>query len=244
MTRLFGLIGYPLEHSFSKNFFTDKFEREHVTDCRYENFPLRLIEEFTALIQKEASLAGLNVTVPYKEQVIPFLNELDPTAMEIGAVNTIKFSSGKSKGFNTDAYGFMHSIKNLLQPFHSAALILGTGGSSKAVAYGLKKMGIEYDYVSRLPLNRELKYEELDEAVMKHYKVIINTTPLGMFPNIDDCPPIPYEYLTRSHLLFDLVYNPAETLFLQKGRERGAMVRNGLEMLHLQAEKSWEIWNS
>lgn len=176
--------------------------------------------------------------------MIPFLDEVDLTAKEIGAVNAIKISEGKLKGYNTDVYGFMHSIKNLLKPFHSSALILGTGGSSKAVAYGLGKMGIEYDFVSRNPDEKELRYEDLDEGVFHHYKIIINTTPVGMFPNTDDCPPIPYEFLLQSHLLFDLIYNPEETLFLKKGKERGASIKNGLEMLQLQAEKSWEIWNA
>jgi shikimate dehydrogenase len=238
------LIGYPLAHSFSKKYFSEKFQRENILNCVYENFPLSRIEEFPQLIQSNPNLVGLNVTIPYKEQVIPFLDELDEAVEEIGAVNTIKVSSRKLKGHNTDVFGFIHSIKNLIQPFHSSALILGTGGSSKAVAFGLKKMGIEFDFVSRNPDEKELRYEDLDDSVLHHYKIIINTTPIGMFPEVDVCPPIPYEYLTPSHLLFDLIYNPEETLFLKKGKEKQAATKNGLEMLQLQAEKSWEIWNS
>jgi len=241
---LFGLIGYPLTHSFSKKYFSDKFLRENISDSDYENFPLAGIEEFPDLIQSHPNLVGLNVTIPYKEQVISFLHELDDTAEEIGAVNTIKIANGKVKGYNTDVFGFIHSIKNLLQPVHSSALILGTGGSSKAIAYGLRKMGIEYDFVSRNPDEKELRYEDLDESVLHHYKIIVNTTPIGMFPEVDAYPPIPYEFLTASHLLFDLIYNPTETLFLKKGKEKRATIKNGLEMLQLQAEKSWEIWSN
>ncbi|MFI5134447.1 MAG: shikimate dehydrogenase family protein [Chitinophagales bacterium] len=243
-SKLFGLIGYPLAHSFSKKYFTEKFKKEKISDCLYENFPLHSIEEFPSLIESHPDLLGLNVTIPYKEQVISFLDELDETSGKIGAVNTIKISQGKLTGHNTDVYGFMNSIKDLLQPFHSSALILGTGGGAKAVAFGLMKMGIEFDFVSRNPDEKELRYEDLDEAVIHQYKIIINTTPVGMFPDIDSCPPIPYELLTSSHLLFDLIYNPDETLFLMKGKQQGATVKNGLEMLQLQAERSWEIWNS
>jgi shikimate dehydrogenase len=242
--RVFGLIGFPLEHSFSRKFFTEKFQSEDLPDCSFENFPLKDINQFPSLIEVSPNLAGVSVTIPYKELVIPFLDELDDTAKEIGAVNSIKISEGKTKGYNTDAYGFIHSIKNLIQPFQTSALILGTGGSSKAIAYGLKRMGIEFDFVSRNPDGKELRYEDLDLDVMRHYKVVINCTPLGMFPEIDDCPPIPYEFISRSHLFFDLVYNPEETLFLKKGKEQGASIKNGFEMLQLQAERSWEIWNS
>lgn len=239
----FGLIGYPLTHSFSKKYFSDKFQRELIAECTYENFPLTTIEEFPALIISQ-QLNGLNVTIPYKELVIPYLQQLDETAREIGAVNTIKISGGKTKGFNTDVYGFMQSIMKLLEPHHNRALILGTGGSSKAVSYGLKKMGIENHFVSRNPEGgEEISYNELDREAIRQYKIIINTTPLGMFPNVDDCPPISYEHITSSHLLFDLIYNPEETLFLKKAKEQHAKTRNGLEMLQLQAEESWRIWN-
>jgi shikimate dehydrogenase len=242
--RKFGLIGYPLTHSFSQSFFAEKFRRKGISNCRYDLYPLTSVEKLPHLLQAQHELEGLNVTIPYKEQVIPLLDELDAAADQIGAVNVIRIVNGRRIGYNTDVFGFMHSIKNLLQPFHSAALILGTGGSSKAVAYGLKNMGIEYEFVSRNPDEKELRYADLDEEVMHQYKIIINTTPVGMFPKVDDCPPIPYELITRSHLLFDLIYNPDETLFLKRGKERGATIKNGLEMLQLQAEKSWEIWNS
>lgn len=246
----FGLIGFPLEHSFSKKYFSEKFLRENLSDCIYENFPIEFISELPSLIKSHPDLRGLNVTIPYKEQVIPFLDELDETAGKVGAVNTIKIEegsttggAGKLKGFNTDVFGFMQSIMKLLQPIHTSSLILGTGGSSKAVAFGLKKMGIEFDFVSRNPDEKELRYEDLNKDVIRHYKIIINSTPLGLFPNAENFPPIPYEFITSSHLLFDLIYNPEETVFLQKGRERGALIKNGLEMLQLQADKSWEIWN-
>lgn len=242
--KLFGLIGNPLTHSFSKKYFTEKFRRENISDCSYENFQLSSIEELYALIASHNNLAGLNVTIPFKELVIPFLNELDEIATETGAVNTIKISNGQLKGFNTDVYGFTESIINLLEHSHTSALILGTGGSSKAVAYGLKKMGIGFDFVSRNPDKNELGYENLTADVILQHKIIINTTPAGMFPSIESCPSIPYEHLTKSHLLFDLIYNPDETLFLQKAKARGAQIMNGMDMLKLQAEKSWEIWNS
>lgn len=241
---LYGLIGFPLTHSFSKNYFTDKFLREKISGCVYENFELKNIEEFLPIIKSHPSLKGLNVTIPYKELVIPFLDGLNETAKEIGAVNTIKIDDGKIIGFNTDAYGFIHSIIKILQPAHTSALILGTGGSSKAVAYGLMKMGIEFDYVSRNPDGKELRYNDLTKDVIQHYKILINTTPLGMYPEMDECPPINFDFITPSHLLFDLIYNPDETAFLRKGRENGATIKNGLEMLRLQADKSWEIWRS
>ncbi|MCY7409565.1 MAG: shikimate dehydrogenase [Chitinophagales bacterium] len=241
--KLFGLIGFPLTHSFSQNYFAQKFLKENIVECVYENFPIENIDLFPSVIMENPELAGLNVTIPHKELVIPFLDKIEDVAKEVGAVNTIKIIGGKTIGYNTDAYGFMQSIMKILKPIHSSALILGTGGSSKAVAYALKKMGIEYDFVSRNPDGRELRYEDLHEDVLRHYKIIINCTPLGMFPNVDDCPPLNYDFITRSHLLFDLIYNPDETLFLKNGKEKGAIVKNGLEMLELQAERSWEIWN-
>ncbi len=214
-------------------------------DCTYENFPLLSIDQFPLLLDSRPQLAGLNITIPYKELIIPYLHELDEKAKEIGAVNTVTVVAGKLKGFNTDVFGFMQSILPLIQPHQTQALILGTGGSSKAVAYGLKTMGLSYQLVSRNPEQpEELYYSNIDKDMLRQYKIIINTTPVGMFPNIDDCPPILYEYLTPSHLLFDLIYNPPLTAFLQKGKEKGASIKNGLQMLQLQAEKSWEIWNS
>ena len=240
----YGLIGYPLTHSFSKKYFEDKFRNENISDCIYENFPLTNIDQFPSLIQSNAGLIGLNVTIPYKELVIPYLDELHEAAKEIGAVNTIKVSKGRLHGYNTDAFGFMQSLMKELKPHHTRALILGTGGSSKAVAYGLKKMGIEYQFVSRQPeSNREISYGYLDKEVIREHTLIVNTTPTGMFPNVEVCPSIPYEYLTSYHLLFDLIYNPSETMFLKKGQAQFAKIKNGLEMLQLQAERSWEIWN-
>lgn len=238
-----GLIGFPLTHSFSKKYFEEKFLRESIAGFVYDNFPIATADEFPEILKANPDLFGLNVTIPYKELVIPFLDELDGTAKEIGAVNTIKFLEGRIKGFNTDAYGFMQSITKLLQPHHSSALILGTGGSSKAVAYAFRKMGIEYDFVSRNPDRKELRYSDLHEDVLHQYKIIVNCTPIGMYPMVNDCPPLNFDFISRSHLLFDLVYNPEETLFLKYGKEHGAVTVNGLDMLRIQAEKSWEIWN-
>ena len=240
----YGLIGYPLSHSFSKGYFAEKFAKENIVDCKYDVFPLEKIEDFVELCNDKKNLIGLNVTIPYKEKTIPFLDELDETAANIGAVNTIKFSNGKKIGYNSDAYGFEMSLKPLLKSHHTQALILGTGGASKAVEYVLKKLGIAFQYVSRTKNDKAISYEELNESIIQHSKLIINTTPIGMYPNIDTAPDIPYNVLTEKHLLYDLVYNPEETLFLKKGKEKGAQTKNGLEMLYLQAERSWEIWNS
>jgi shikimate dehydrogenase len=242
--KLFGLIGYPLKHSFSKAYFSEKFNKRHIVDCVYNNFPLLKVEEFPGLIASHPDLDGLNVTIPYKESIIQYINELHPVSKEIGAVNTIKFEDNILKGCNTDVYGFIKSFEKELEDVHKQALILGTGGSSKAVAYGLRKLGIPYQFVSRDSQNKNvLVYEDLTPALMNEFKIIINTTPLGMFPETNVCPLIPYEFLTASHFLFDLIYNPSETFFLRKGKERHAKTKNGLEMLQLQAEKSWEIWN-
>ena len=240
----YGLIGYPLSHSFSKGYFAEKFAKENIVDCKYDVFPLEKIEDFVELCNDKKNLIGLNVTIPYKEKTIPFLDELDETAANIGAVNTVRFSNGKKIGYNSDAYGFEMSLKPLLKSHHTQALILGTGGASKAVEYVLKKLGIAFQYVSRTKNDKAISYEELNESIIQHSKLIINTTPIGMYPNIDTAPDIPYNVLTEKHLLYDLVYNPEETLFLKKGKEKGAQTKNGLEMLYLQAERSWEIWNS
>jgi shikimate dehydrogenase len=241
----YGLIGFPLTHSFARSYFAEKFKREQVSNCTYENFPLASIEEFPSLLKSQPGLEGLNVTIPYKESVIGYLDQLDGMATDIGAVNTIKIEGGKLVGYNTDVYGFTQSILPLLEQYHMRALILGTGGSSKAVAHGLKKMGLDVQFVSRHPeFSNELSYSDLDGDTIREYKVIINCTPLGMYPSVDDSPPIPYEYLTPSHLLFDLIYNPEETVFLKRGKEKGAKTSNGLEMLRLQAEQSWKIWNA
>jgi shikimate dehydrogenase len=245
--RCFGLIGFPLSHSFSKKFFTEKFERERLADCRYDLYPIEHIGLLKLLISENPDLSGLNVTIPYKEQVMSLLDELDPEAANIGAVNTIRFSghggSAWLKGFNTDVYGFRESITPFIQKQISAAFILGTGGSSKAVAFVLNSMGMNVKFVSRNPRQgNHISYEDLPK-LLKQHAVIVNASPAGMYPQINNCPDIPYDQLTPDHILFDLVYNPPETLFLSKGRARGATIISGLQMLHLQAERSWEIWN-
>ena len=240
--QLLGLIGYPLSHSFSKKYFTEKFKKEGVNDFQYELFPLEKIDLLTDLLEKHPNIKGLNVTIPYKELVLPFLKELSPAAEQIGAVNTINIKNGELYGFNTDVYGFEKSLAPLLKSNHQKALILGTGGAAKAVQYVLEKLNIDFKYVSRTPQSNQLTYSNIDKNTLTEYHLIINTTPLGMSPKIDSCPAIAYEHLTDQHLLYDLVYNPPETLFLKKGKDQGATIKNGLEMLVLQAEKSWEIY--
>ena len=244
--RKFGLIGYPLSHSFSQKYFSHKFLREGITDALYLNFPLSSIDALRPLIRSEPSLTGLNVTIPYKEQIIDFLDFEDEIVKQTGASNCIKIKQGKCHGFNTDVAGFEQSLKKGLNAGHTKALILGTGGASKAVEYVFRKIGIDYTIASRKPASRRglVGYEELDAAFIRSHTLIINTTPLGMYPKTDEFPPLPYSDLTRHHYLFDLVYNPEKSLFLQKGEERGAQVRNGFEMLRIQAEESWAIWNS
>ena len=251
--KLFGLIGYPLSHSFSKKYFTEKFEREKISDCQYDLYPIETIDQFPQLIADHPTLRGLNVTIPYKQGVIPFLDELDETAKAVGAVNCIKIESRvKSQesrliGFNTDVFGFRQSIKPFLETQHERALILGTGGASKAVAYVLKEIGIDYYFVTRNKNqesgNKTFTYSEINENVIKSFKLIINTSPVGMYPNVYDAPELPYHLITSSHLLYDLVYNPIETEFLKRGKKQGASVVNGLSMLHQQAEEAWKIWN-
>jgi shikimate dehydrogenase len=245
--RHFGLIGYPLDHSFSASYFSSKFKEEGI-EASYRNFPLSAIEAFPALVSKEPALRGLNVTVPYKQQIIPYLDELGPTAKAVQAVNTISFiSSGGQlllKGDNTDVTGFRQSLEQHLESHHDAALVLGTGGSSRAVYHVLDLLGIAYTRVSRRAGKGQISYKELHGDLVARSTLIINTTPLGMFPQVDTCPPIPYEGISRAHLLFDLVYNPELTLFLARGGERGAKTVNGHDMLINQAEASWEIWNA
>lgn len=243
----YGLIGYPLKHSFSIGYFNEKFSSEGI-DAEYVNFEIPAINDFIEVIQENPDLCGLNVTIPYKEQVIPFLDELDPDTAKIGAVNVIKIIRQKTKvklvGYNSDIIGFTQSIQPLLQPHHRKALILGTGGASKAVYHGLKKLGIEGVFVSRTRKTEDmLTYEDLTPEIMQEHTVIVNCTPLGMYPKVDFCPDIPYQELTPNHLLYDLLYNPNVTLFMKKGEEQGAVTKNGLEMLLLQAFAGWEIWN-
>ncbi|MGN1256917.1 MAG: shikimate dehydrogenase family protein [Bacteroidaceae bacterium] len=238
----YGIIGFPLGHSFSRAFFTDKFQKEHL-DAEYVNFEIPSADMLLEVVRSNPQLKGLNVTLPYKEAVIPMLDELSDEAREIGAVNVIQVREGRLKGFNSDIIGFMDSIRPLLKPWHQHALILGTGGASRAIRVGLQRLGLDWTYVSRTPAWERLTYSGLTEEVMSHYQVIVNCSPVGMFPHVDACPDIPYHLLTDKHLLYDLVYNPQEPLFLKRGAERGAMVKNGLEMLHLQALASWEFWH-
>ncbi len=240
--RTFGLIGFPLTHSFSQKYFTDKFLTEKIADVEYRNFPIEKIEDIHRVFETE-NLCGLNVTIPYKESIIPFLDELDAFAVAVGAVNTVVIRNKKKVGYNTDVYGFEYSLKPVLENHHTKALVLGTGGSSKAVAYVLKKLRIEFQFVSRNQVVNSISYDDLKPQTILEHKLIINTTPMGMFPEIQDAPGIPYSFITSQHLLFDLIYNPEETEFLKRGKQQGAQTKNGLEMLQLQAEKSWEIWN-
>ena len=243
----YGLIGYPLGHSFSQKYFTEKFDRECV-DARYDLFPLGSINELPGLIHDTEGLAGFNVTIPYKQDVIQFLDEMDDQAREIGAVNVVKITrqvngAYRLKGFNSDAYGFAESIRPMLGPSHKRALVLGSGGASKAVIFSLRRLGVEPVVVSRRPSAGMLTYAAIDKEILMNYTVIVNASPVGMSPIIDACPDIPYEFLTPRHVCFDLVYNPEETLFLQKASAAGAAVKNGLDMLHLQAEGAWKYWN-
>ncbi|MDR1585376.1 MAG: shikimate dehydrogenase [Prevotellaceae bacterium] len=241
----YGLIGFPLTHSFSKRFFTEKFAAENIA-AKYDLFELDSISGFTGLLNTY-ELSGLNVTAPYKQQVIEYLDDLDETAAEIGAVNVIKFirKNGGLRlvGYNSDAIGFERSLAPHLKDYHKKALILGSGGASKAVFYVLKKLGLETLSVSRTKQSGNLTYEMLDKNVLDDYKLIVNSSPVGTFPHVDECPQIPYALLDSEHFLFDLVYNPAETLFLKKGKEYGAKGINGMEMLVGQAKAAWEIWN-
>lgn len=243
----YGLIGYPLGHSFSRGYFNEKFKAEGI-DAEYINFEIPRIDDFMEVIEEHPDLCGLNVTIPYKEQVINYLDELAPDARQIGAVNVIQIirqpkDKVKLVGHNSDVIGFTQSIEPLLKPCHQKALILGTGGASKAVCHGLKNLGIEPTYVSRIPQHPDhLSYGQLTPDVMATHQVIVNATPLGMYPKVDACPDIPYDLLTPDHLLYDLIYNPDETLFMKRGKAQGATVKNGLEMLLLQAFAAWEIW--
>jgi len=242
--KLYGLIGYPLSHSFSKSYFTEKFEQAGITDSYYELFPLESIEQFPSVLKQYPNLRGINVTIPYKEAVIPFLDELDEGARAIGAVNCIKVEQGRLYGYNTDAYGFEQSLLEFLKTNNAQpeqALVLGTGGAAKAVVFVLQQLHLPFQWVSRDADKGDLTYEAISS--LEEYPLIINTTPLGMAPRIDTFPDIPYHCLSGRHLLYDLVYNPLETQFLQKGAAQGAATQNGLPMLYYQAEKAWSIWN-
>ena len=240
----FGLLGKNINYSFSKGYFTDKFNNENFEGCTYENFDVQEITSFPEIIKNTPNLKGLNVTIPYKETVIPFLDKLSKKATLIGAVNTIKITKkGKLKGYNTDYYGFKKSLEPLLQPHHRKALILGTGGASKGVAFALDELNIPYTFVSREAKENAIDYNRINATTFDNYQIIINSTPVGTSPNTEANPLIPYDYFTQNHIAFDLIYNPAETQFLKKAKEQGAQTKNGLDMLIFQAEKAWEIWN-
>lgn len=242
----FGLLGRDISYSFSANYFKEKFIKLGLKEFTYENFDIPEIFEFPFLLyQRKELFGGLNVTIPYKEAVMRYLDHIDEEAAEIGAVNTIKVENDDTlTGYNTDVYGFMNSLKPLLKDHHKKALILGTGGASKAVAYGLKKLGVAHRFVSRSVADENLLYSQLNEAHLNEYSIIVNCSPVGTYPNITEAPNIPYDYISDKHILFDLIYNPEITEFLQRGKNQGAVIKNGHEMLELQAEKSWEIWNS
>jgi shikimate dehydrogenase len=239
----FGLVGRNISYSFSAGYFAKKFEKTGLDNYSYTNFDIDSITQLPEILEKTKRLKGLNVTIPYKEEVIPLLDSISKTASIIGAVNTIVISKNGTKGYNTDHYGFRKALEPLLMPHHKKALILGTGGASKAVAYALRRMKIEYDFVSRTATDVIYAYEDLDTAIFEDYQIIINTTPLGTFPNMKECPPIDYTQFTKNHLAFDLVYNPEETEFMKRAAENGAKTSNGYEMLVHQAEKAWKLWN-
>ncbi len=248
--KLYGLIGFPLSHSFSKKYFFDKFQRENITESAYDLYEMQDLEELPKLLkEKGPELKGLNVTIPHKKNVIPYLDDLDSaSAARIGAVNTIKiYPDGSTKGFNSDYYGFKQSLEEWFDKKGEScknikALVLGNGGAAKAVKVALEDLQLEYLVVSRQRDKNAISYDQIDESVLESHRLIINTTPLGMYPKIEESPEIPYQYLTKSHYLYDLVYNPGETEFLKKGAAKGAATQNGLKMLQLQAEKSWDIW--
>jgi len=258
--RQFGLIGYPLSHSFSQKFFAEKFLQENIVNAKYDNFPISSMESFAALWKENPNLEGLNVTIPYKKEVIPFLQHSSPVVQSIHACNCIRKFNNELYGYNTDVIGFEKSLLPFLQPHHTHALILGTGGAAAAVQWVLEKLKIKFQLVSRntnsvkdnlqvntqsnTELNPSLSYDGLTKSIVEMHTLIINTSPVGMFPNVHDAPPIAYEGITAQHHLYDLVYNPVETLFMKNGLAKGATVQNGLAMLHIQAEESWAIWNA
>jgi shikimate dehydrogenase len=244
--RKFGLIGYPLGHSFSKKYFTAKFEREEIQGCQFDLYEIPQIEDFPLALAENPELEGMAVTIPYKEQVIPFLDELDPACEMIGAVNCIQIRNGLKKGFNTDYIGFKHSLQVWLDREIPNALVLGTGGASKAVKQALKDLGVAYLSVSRSKLENQISYQDLEQnlEILKNYPLIINTTPLGTFPKVEGIPDLPLDQLTSSHLVYDLVYNPPVTRLMQECISRGGKAKNGQDMLELQAEAAWKIWNS
>ena len=240
----YGLIGYPLTHSLSEQYFTQKFIEEGIEDCVYERFSMPSIADLHEILNSHQDLRGFNITIPYKKEVLAFLTERSKAVEEVGACNCVKIESGKLIGYNTDVIGFENSLIPFLKPSHNRALVLGTGGAALAIVYVLQKLGIEFSYVSRTATIGQFSYNDLDASVMASHTLIINTTPLGMFPNIEACPAIPYDLLTPEHHLFDLTYNPALSTFLTKGMQMGATIQNGQQMFVEQAEQSWRIWNS
>ena len=245
---LYGLIGHPLTHSFSKQYFTEKFAREGLRDCQYDLYDLPDVAALPALLARQPDLRGLNVTIPHKQTVMPLLHDLDASARRVGAVNVINITSdGQRVGHNSDYYGFRQSLAGWLTRLGEApvaALVLGSGGAARAVVVALQDLGIAHRTVSRQPSAHGLTYAQLDAPTLAAYPLIVNTTPVGTFPRVDDCPPLPCQLLTPAHLVYDLVYNPAETELMRRATARGARVHNGLEMLHLQAERAWEIWRA
>jgi len=241
----YGLLGKNISYSFSKNYFSDKFKKLNRNDCEYLNFDLENVSDFKSIFNSDKNIKGLNVTIPYKQAIIPFLDNISKEAKEIGAVNTIKIENGKLLGYNTDVFGFKKSLLSVIKPSNDLAIILGWGGAAKGIKYVLKDLGFKVKVVSRKPINENmLVYNDLNEKLLKKVKLIVNCTPLGTFPNVEECPNIPYQYLNKNHILFDLIYNPPTTKFLERGFENGATIKSGLDMLKFQAEKSWEIWNS
>jgi shikimate dehydrogenase len=242
--RQFGLIGFPLSHSFSKGYFANYFSTENITDAQYENYPIETIDAFLDLWKNNPNLKGLNVTIPYKKAVIPFLQNPSTVVETIQACNCIRLYEGAFYGYNTDVIGFEQSLLPFLKPHHQKALIFGTGGAAAAVEWVLQKMGIAYQLVSRKPAPGVLSYDSLDAGVIAAHSLLINTSPVGMYPQVEEAPSLPYEAITSKHHLYDLIYNPAETKFLTLGARQGATIQNGLEMLHIQANASWDLWNS
>jgi shikimate dehydrogenase len=241
--RLFGLLGYPLTHSFSQKYFTEKFQNLSIENANYENFSIPEINELKTILASKKDLEGFNVTIPYKKAVIDFLDELSEPVKKMGACNCVKIRDGKLIGYNTDIVGFQLSLQPFLKPSHQKALILGTGGASAAVEYVFQKLNIPYQFVSRTTTSNAISYQDLTKEILDSHQLIINTTPLGMFPNVENCVDIPYQFISEQHHLFDLIYNPTETKFLLLGKQQGASIQNGYEMLILQAEESWRIWN-
>ncbi len=243
-TKLLGLIGFPLTHSFSEKYFAEKFRQENIEGYEYRNFELKTIDSLPKLLQKQPNIIGLNVTIPHKESVLKYVDEFSETVQEIGAANTlVRLNNGRIKAYNTDVYGFRQSILPFIKPRHKKALILGTGGAAKAVAHALKQLQIEILFVSRMPQTKnQIGYEDLNETLLNQYLIVVNTTPLGTFPNVQNKPDFPYHFIKPEHLFYDLVYNPTQTAFLKAAEKKGASISNGLNMLYLQAEKAWQIW--